>query len=72
MCCFVMTNGNLFAGGSIHQGGDRLSDVSRGRQCAFYETFRFAVRKVVVPRVTSENYGGCDTDRRRRHVFESF
>ena len=30
-----MLNSTLFARGSIHQGDNRLSDICRGRQCAF-------------------------------------
>ena len=30
-----MSNTDLIANGSIRQGDDRFSDVSRGRQCAF-------------------------------------
>ena len=30
-----MSNSNLFIAGSIHQGSERLSDISRGRQCSF-------------------------------------
>ena len=30
-----MLNSTLFARGSIHQGDNRFSDISRGRQCAF-------------------------------------
>ena len=32
---FIMSNTTFFARGSIHQGNDRFSNVSRGRQCAF-------------------------------------
>ena len=32
---FTMSNANLIVTGSIHQGDRRLSDVLRGRQCAF-------------------------------------
>ena len=35
MCCFVPSNGILFVVGSIHQGADRLSDVSRGIKWVF-------------------------------------
>lgn len=30
-----MSNTDLIVNGSIHQGDDRFSDISRGRQCAF-------------------------------------
>ena len=30
-----MSNLNLFLAGSIHQGNERFSDISRGRQCSF-------------------------------------
>ena len=30
-----MPNSNLFVAGSIHQGHERFSDISRGRQCSF-------------------------------------
>ena len=30
-----MLNSTFFARGSIHQGNNRFSDISRGRQCAF-------------------------------------
>ena len=30
-----MSNSNLFIAGSIHQGSERFSDVSHGRQCSF-------------------------------------
>ena len=30
-----MSNSNLFIAGSIHQGSERFSDISRGRQCSF-------------------------------------
>ena len=30
-----MFNSTIFARGSIHQGNNRFSDISRGRQCAF-------------------------------------
>lgn len=30
-----MSNPNIFISGSIHQGDERFSDVSRGRQCSF-------------------------------------
>ena len=33
-CYYAMPNGKLFVGGSIHQGADRISNASRGRQCA--------------------------------------
>lgn len=36
---FVMSNGNLFVGGSIHNGADRFSDVLRERQCAFMSLY---------------------------------
>ena len=36
---FVMSNGNLFVGGSIHHGADRFSDVVRERQCAFMSIY---------------------------------
>ena len=32
---FIMLNLAFFARGSIHQGSNRFSDISRGRQCAF-------------------------------------
>ena len=31
----MMSNSNLFIAGSIHQGSERFSDISRGRQCSF-------------------------------------
>jgi hypothetical protein len=31
----IMSNLNLFVAGSIHQGSERFSDISRGRQCSF-------------------------------------
>ena len=41
-CCFdrgirsvIMSKSNLFIAGSIHQGYERFSDISRGRQCSF-------------------------------------
>ena len=30
-----MLNSTIFARGSIHQGDNRFSDISRGRECAF-------------------------------------
>ena len=30
-----MSNSNLFIAGSIHQGSERFSDISHGRQCSF-------------------------------------
>jgi hypothetical protein len=30
-----MSNLNLFVAGSIHQGSERFSDISCGRQCSF-------------------------------------
>jgi len=30
-----MSNSDLFVAGSIHQGHERFSDISRGRQCSF-------------------------------------
>ena len=41
----MMLNNNLFVSGSIHQGDNRFSDVSRGDN-TFYESFSVAVRKV--------------------------
>ena len=35
MLKFIMLNSTFFARGSIRQGDNRFSDVSRGRQCAF-------------------------------------
>ena len=32
---FIMSNTTIFARGSIHQGNNRFSNASRGRQCAF-------------------------------------
>ena len=32
---FIMLNSTLFACGSIHQGDNRFSDITRGKQCAF-------------------------------------
>ena len=33
--CLIMSNSTLFVNGSIHQGHERFSDISRGRQCSF-------------------------------------
>ena len=35
MLKFIMLNSTFFARGSIHQGNNRFSDVSRGGRCAF-------------------------------------
>ena len=35
ICKCIMPNSNLFVAGSIHQGHERFSDISRGRQCSF-------------------------------------
>ena len=32
---FIMSNADLFVTGSIHQGHELFSDISRGRQCSF-------------------------------------
>jgi len=31
----IMSNATLFIAGSIHQGHEQFSDISRGRQCSF-------------------------------------
>jgi hypothetical protein len=43
-----MSNLNLFVAGSIHQGSERLfSDISRGRQCSFYEFFSVIIAQTL-------------------------
>ena len=42
---FVKSDRNLFVGGSIHQGADRLSNVSRGRQCAFMSRSKGSLKR---------------------------
>lgn len=44
-CCFVMSNGDLFVGGSTHHSADRFSDVSRERQCAFMSLYQLCCAK---------------------------
>ena len=55
-CCFLMSKGDLFVGGSIHQDGDQV--CFEGKTIYFYESFilLFAVRRKVVEfRCTVDN-----------------
>ena len=49
--CLIMSNPTLFVNGSIHQGHERFSDISRGRQCSFmsFSVLLFAQSVAVRP-----------------------